>query len=539
MPIALDFGTCNTVIARWNDSLKGVEFIRFDGLSRRYAYRIPGDGGERAAHVLPSLIHYGAGEDYLIGEKVSAAGLTSERGTFRWVKLDMLKNNSKSRRINGRMISYREAATDLLRRVLLFTAGSRPGAAEEDLVVTVPVESFDHYTEWLREVAGAIFKRDIRVLDEATACILGHEERVKNGELYAIVDFGGGTLDVSIVKTNLAAEADVRCRVLGRAGEELGGALVDKWLLEEIQQREGLSDQDVADIGAVLLQRIEEAKIGLSSGAERVDIVQYNDITGRQVCHTMTRQDLSRVLAARELPQIISRTLFRALEAAADKYGTKKSEIREVLMVGGSSLLLGVADTVRTLFPDCRVRCDSPFEAIAAGACRFMGEDLIPTLVHDYCLKAWNRAQKDYDLVPVVPRGTQYPTERPVTAKYLNSACHGADCLGIVIHERSYMSQPDTAVTVDASGAVRISRGGGATRETTRPLNPEDRQFIFAVPPCELDDTKRFIAGFGVDLNKRLTISVKDTREGNQSYIKTRDGEEFPLPVKDFAIVRL
>jgi len=539
MALALDFGTCNTVIARWNETLQKVEFIRRDLLSRKFSYRLPGDPTPKSAHVIPSLIHYGEGDSYRIGEQVNAAGLASERGTFRWVKLDMLQDNRKSRRINSRMISYADAATDFLKQILMFTAGSRGIGGEEDLIITVPVEAYDHYTEWIRGAACSVFTRDVRILDEATACILGYSGRVKNDVIYAIFDFGGGTLDVSIVKTNLAAEGRNKCKVLGRAGEEIGGVLVDKWLLEDLQQQEKLSDQEIADIGTALLQDIENAKIELSSGEKSVDITRLNDISGRLVSHTFIQGDLARILEAHALPKAVARTLERALEAAQDKYGTKKSQIKGVLMVGGSSLLLGVADTVRTLFPDSEVRCDSPFEAIASGACRFMGEDLIPTLVHDYCLSAWNREQKEYELKPVVPRGTQYPTDKSVTVKYLNAACHGADCLGIVIYERSYMKRPDSTVKVDASGRIQIERSGETTHENVRPLNPEDRQFIFAVPFCDLDDTRRFIAGFGVDYHKRLTISIKDTREGNASYIKTRSGEKFPLPVKDFPIVRL
>jgi molecular chaperone DnaK (HSP70) len=538
MAIALDFGTCNTVIARWNDTLETVEYIRLDSLTRTFTYRIPGTGTDKKAYVVPSLIHYGEEDSYRIGEQVHAAGLTAEKGSFRWVKLDMLQGNRKSRRINGKMISYTDAATDLLKQILMFTAGSR-GAAEEDLIITVPVEAYDHYTEWIRDVASSIFTRDVRILDEATACILGYAERVKDEEIFAVVDFGGGTLDVSIVKTNLTAEGRNKCRVLGRAGEEIGGVLVDKWMMEDLKNKEGMDDQDIADIGTALLQDIENAKIDLSSGQKSVDITRYNDISGRLISHTFTQYDLARILAANAVQKTVARTIERALEAAQDKYGTKKSQIKGVMMAGGSSLLLGVTDTVKTSFPSSDVYCDSPFEAIAGGACRFMGEDLIPTLVHDYCLRIWNREQKEYELKPVVSKGTQYPTEKPVSVKYLNAACHGADCLGIVIHERSYMVRPDSTVTVDASGRIQIQKIGETAHENVRPLNPEDRQFVYAIPPCELDDTKRFIAGFGVDTHKRLTISIKDTRAESKSYIKTRAGEKFPLPVKDFPIVRL
>lgn len=90
-----------------------------------------------------------------------------------------------------------------------------------------------------------------------------------------------------------------------------------------------------------------------------------------------------------------------------------------VFMAGGSSLLPGVAGVLRNLFPDCPVHCEDPFEAIARGACRYAGEDINLALVHDYCLSSWHRERKDYVLVPVVPKGTRYPTEQPDAGRRL------------------------------------------------------------------------------------------------------------------------
>ena len=70
------------------------------------------------------------------------------------------------------------------------------------------------------------------MLDEVTACILGHGARVREGQVYVVFDFGGRTLDVSVVRTRDLASGDTRpCDVLGRAGEEIGGSLVDQWML--------------------------------------------------------------------------------------------------------------------------------------------------------------------------------------------------------------------------------------------------------------------------------------------------------------------
>lgn len=541
MTLALDFGTCNTVLARWNAATRRVETLRPEGMSKVYRYRAPGMATERESAVVPSLVNYGEGHTLHTGAQVENAGLVSHRGTFRWVKLDVLRDNNRARRINGDMIRPRQAAEDLIGQVLL-SAGALSG---EDLVVTLPVEAFDKYTDWLQGAVLQTFRGTLRMLDEATACILGYDTHVREGQVYVVFDFGGGTLDVSVVKTRDLAVGESRpCDVLGRAGEEIGGSLVDQWLLGELQQAGKLSDQDVADVGTALLRSVEEAKVALSGGAESFDVEQFNDLTARLISHTYTASGLRRSLEAARpdlsglsLYRLVARTVERAVEQAQSKYGTKKSDVRAVFMAGGSSLLLGVAGVVGNIFPDCPVHCEDPFEAIARGACRYAGEDINLSLVHDYFLRAWDRERKDYVLVPVVPKGTRYPTERPVSTKYVNAACEGAMRLGMVVVERSAMLRPETIYEMVGGSltAVMVQR-----REdiSLRELNPGDTEFIHANPPCTVG-ARRFIAGFGVDANKRLTLSLKDVEAGNRSFVQLTSGERLELPIRDLPFVKL
>ena len=541
MTLALDFGTCNTVLARWNPATRSVETLRLGNLARLYDYRPPGAAERHTSAVVPTLAHYGENQTLRVGAQVENAGLADHRGTFRWVKLDILKGNNQARKINGELITPRQAADDLIGQVLL-AAGGLDG---EDLVLTVPVEAYDPYVDWLHGAVLKAFRGGVRMLDEATACMLGYDAQVREGQVYVVFDFGGGTLDVSVVKIQPRADGGMRPpRVLGRAGEEIGGSLVDQWLLEHLQQAEGLSPQDVGDVGAALLRGIEDAKIRLSGGEARVEVEQFNDFSARLISHVFTREDLGRLLQAerrdlggQSLYRLVGRTVDRALDLALDKYGARKSEVRGVFMAGGSSLLLGVVEVVRNLFPDCPVHSQDPFEAIARGACRYAGEDINLALVHDYCLNHWNRERKDWELVPIAPKGTRYPTLQPVSRKYLNAACDGATRLGLVGVERAAMVRPEPIYQMEG-GVLKVV--GSQRREETalRELNPKDREFIHVDPPCELGE-QRFVIGFGIDANRRLTVSLKDMKPGNRSFVQLGGGEKLPLPVKDLPFVKL
>ncbi len=538
MPIAIDFGTCNTVIARWRDGFRAAEMIRVDGLSRSFPFNAPGESRSREAFVIPSLIHYGEDTNLLLGQQVVEQGLSDHAATFRWLKLEMLRGSARCRRVNGNVLSMRQASTDLLRNVLAFAVG-QAGGGERDLVLTAPIETFDGYQDWLIETAGLVFPGTVRCLDEATACILGYQHMVQDNEAYMVFDFGGGTLDVSIAKVPAGGAGSAPAKILGRAGEELGGGLIDQWMLEKMQLDSAVQDDDIAAIGVPLMAKVEEAKIALSSGRDKVDISQFNDRTGRSVSYSFTRARLTEVLKAHELPMLVSRTMSRALEAAQQNYGLLPSQIKAVLMVGGTSLLLGVPDIVRTVLPRVPLMHDQPFEAVAAGACRYAGEDLNPTLVHEYAIRSWNRTQMDYDWVSVIPRGTRYPTDRPVSGRYITTGVSESDVLGMVVWERSQMSFPESSWGVGSDGQLQKLDQGERRVTGERELNPQAREFIHADPPCSMTEGKRFIVAFGVDRNKRLTISIKDSRAGNKSYVLTTGGEKVALPVKDFPLLKL
>ncbi len=540
MPIAMDFGTCNTVMARWRPGLGAVEVVRLPSLTRRFPHRIPGRKETREAHVLPSLIHYGEDGGLLLAEQVAESGLADHNATFRWVKLDMLRSNTRGRRVNGQIVPLRQAATDLVRNLLTFGLG-QGGAEERDLVLTVPVEAYDHYVTWLHETAAGVFRGNIRFVDEATACILGYQEHVRDGEVYLVFDFGGGTLDVSVVKVALHGGQDgsCKCTILGRAGEEVGGGLVDRWMIEALQAQGKLAEQDIRDVGAKLLRLVEDAKIALSGGIAEADITQFNDRNGRMISCTLTTGWMRDLLQAKQVNDLVSRTVNRALEQAAERYAVRERDLRGVFLVGGSSLLLGVADFVKQRFPDKEVRFENPFEAIAAGACRYAGEDLNPQLVHEYGTKSWNPATKEFEWVTLIPRGTLYPTEKPVCGKYVTTAVQESDTLGLVVWERSSMALPESEWSVGADGGlVRVSQNV-RTVSGERELNPEGRNLIHADPLCEKHQEKRFVVGFGVNRHKQVTVSIKDTQAGNRSYVRTPKGEKMPLPVRDFPLVKL
>jgi molecular chaperone DnaK len=314
---------------------------------------------------------------------------------------------------------------------------------------------------------------------------------------------------------------------------------VDQWMLAAMKTDEGLTDEDVKEVGTPLVRAIEEAKIALSGGRTEIDVTQLNDITGALLSHTFSTGELHGILERHDFMKLIARTVDRALDAANTKYGTRKRDIHRVFMVGGTSLLLGVREQLGTLFPDTPVQCHHPFGSVAAGACRYAGQDIDPTLVHDYEIESWNPKRMEFDYVPIIPKGTQYPSDGAIKGKYITAACDNARELNLIVYEHSEQVRPAVSFVQGADGRMQAVRVGEGTVERRRPLNPDARDFLRPDPPCDRDEKKRFMVGFGVDENKCLTISVKDTRPGNKSMARTSDGRLVPLPIRDFPLIRL
>jgi molecular chaperone DnaK (HSP70) len=540
MPIALDFGTCNTVLARWNEASGRAELLRLGELTRTYRYRLEGKARDYEAPVVPSLIHYGPDGQRLLGEQVTAEGLADHPSTFLWAKLDVLSNLTAARRVGDVRVSPPEAAAEIVRSVLGYALAESGDLRDEELVVTVPVEAYNHYIQWLEEAVQGAFRGRVSFIDEATACILGYLDAVRPGDICMVFDFGGGTLDVSVVKADPKAEGPQKCRVLGRAGEELGGSLVDKWLLEALRETEGLGEEDVRQVGTRLLVAIEEAKIALSSGQEEADVTQLNDVTGRLISHTFTQRELREILKRKEFLRRVGGVVRRALEAARDK-GVKESDLRGVFMVGGTSLLLGVRECVEQMLPDAQVWLGDPFGSIAAGACRLMGHQIEAATVHDYGLQFWDRERKAFAFEPMVPKGTPFPTNGVLTARYVGTAYDDAKELNLVVYERSEVTRAaNTDIRIGADGRLQAVREGAAQKgESVRPLNEWAQDFIRPDPPCRREEPKRFVVAVGLDAQQRCLVWVKDTRPGNRSMAAMPDGRLVPLPLEAYPLVKL
>jgi molecular chaperone DnaK len=234
-------------------------------------------------------------------------------------------------------------------------------------VITVPAyfnDSQRNATKVAGEIAGLKVER---IINEPTAAALNYGEGKNKDEKICVFDLWGGTFDVTIMEIG----AEGTYQVLSTSGDtHLGGADWDKriidYVIEEFNKKEGIDLKG----NAMAMQRIkdeaENAKKQLSQ-TERVDITipfitTSSDGTPKNLDVALTKAKLEELTK-----DLFARTKQPVLDALKDsKLG--KSEVNDVILVGGSTRMPQVKKIVQDIFGKEPKATVNPDEAVAAGA---------------------------------------------------------------------------------------------------------------------------------------------------------------------------
>ena len=168
--VALDFGTTNSVITRWNDDTHTAEVVNLPDISVNGIAEYP--------PLIPSLLYVQNGQtgDVVVGQVVNDRGLNRQKNNrlFRNFKRGIATSAApKPRAIDGALWTDRDAGRCFIRHLVDLL----PYSANEieQLVLTTPVVSFAGYLNWLNEIIDNVFTAEkIRIVDESTAAALGY-----------------------------------------------------------------------------------------------------------------------------------------------------------------------------------------------------------------------------------------------------------------------------------------------------------------------------------------------------------------------------
>lgn len=513
--LAIDFGTTNSVFARWIADTETVEIITIEGLSDDVV-------ADDLPPSVPSLVYINDGKQQLVtvGAPVRTQGfdVKQDNRLFRNFKRGIVASPAPA----PRLIDDSEwADKDAGRYFVKHLINAMPFQDQdiEQLVLTAPVASFEGYLAWLNGVIDEISMDKIRVVDESTAAALGYAV-TKPGAVVLVFDFGGGTLDLSLVQLpenrnttgglikRLVGSGKANqhtAKVIAKAGRIIGGSDVDQWVLAEVLKRTHLTPQSLGAEYASVLTQCEKAKIALST--QEFAMIEFS-VDGKGYDVKITRPELETLLEENGFFTALRRVIDKVMHVAHQR-GIFKEDIHYVLLVGGTSLMPSVRHALGQYFTDLAVRADKPFTAVAEGALQVAaGYGVEDYLIHSYGIRHLNEDGKhDYD--EIIPMGSRYPVETPIDV-VLGASHDGQTEIEFVIGEIDTDSISMVEVKYEDGQAVFVAQAGSSEQQII-PLNEKDVLHALAKldPPAKVGE-ERIRASFTVDERRRLCVTVTD-----------------------------
>ncbi|MBN8557260.1 MAG: Hsp70 family protein, partial [Burkholderiales bacterium] len=206
-----------------------------------------------------------------------------------------------------------------------------------------------------RAVQEAGYDQATEVQQRAIPAALGYAV-TKPGAIVLVFDFGGGTLDISLVELPESREktggllkllrrsstAHHTAKVIAKAGRIIGGSDVDQWMVADVLEKSGLTIKTLGKDYPLLLTRCETAKIELSTEESTSILFEAG---GRPYSAYYTREDLEKLLEANGFYTALRRVVDKVMHVARQR-GIFKEDIHYVLLVGGTSLMPSVQATL-------------------------------------------------------------------------------------------------------------------------------------------------------------------------------------------------
>jgi molecular chaperone DnaK len=398
-------------------------------------------------------------------------------------------NNSVLVVLGGKDMRPKEVSAMILQKIKA-DVEAKTGEKVTEAVITVPAYFNDTQRQATKD-AGAIAGLDVkRIINEPTAAALAYGFDKKANEKLAVYDFGGGTFDISILEVG---DGVVEVKATG-GDSHLGGRDIDQEIVAYIKDQFKKETGIDLTSDSLAMQRLDEsaekAKHELSTQVESKIFLPYISVGAegpKNLDVTITRAQLENIARP-----FVERSI-KITEQVLKDSNFSKSDINEIIMVGGQTRMPMIVEAVKALFGKEPNRSVNPDEVVALGAAVQAG-----VLQGDV---------KDVLLLDVIPLSLGIETMGNVATKLVekNSTIPTS-------RSQTFSTAADNQTSVE----IHIVQGERAMAPDNKSLG---RFILDGIPPAPRGVPQVEVT-FDVDANGILNVKAKDKTSGKEQSIR-------------------